>query len=141
MTDNLTPTQRSYAMSRMRSKDTSPERTIRTLAHARGLRYRKHVVSLPGKPDLVFVRARVIVFIDGDFFHGWRFPGWKDRLPPYWQRKIAGNRRRDARHFRRLRRNGWLVIRIWQHAVKKSAGSCVDRIERIVARRTCEMHG
>lgn len=135
MADNLTPEQRSRAMSRMRSKDTEPELIIRRLVHARGMRYRKHVSALPGTPDLVFSRSRVAVFIDGDFFHGWRFPVWRDNLSAYWQQKIEGNRRRDARNFRKLRNADWLVIRIWQHQVKADPEACVDRIEEAVRRR------
>ena len=88
MADNLTPEQRSYMMSRVRSTDTTPELIIRSLAHARGLRFRKHCGWLPGRPDLVFVRSRVVVFVDGDYWHGWRFPEWKEKLGSYWKQKI-----------------------------------------------------
>jgi DNA mismatch endonuclease, patch repair protein len=135
MVDNLTPLQRSYTMSRMRSKDTTPELTVRKLVHASGLRYRKHVVWLPGKPDLVFIRAKVVVFVDGDFFHGWRFTSWKHKLAPYWQAKIESNRQRDRRNVGRLRRDGWLVIRIWQHELKSNTTACVDRIQTAVLSR------
>lgn len=132
MADNLTPEQRSYTMSRIRSKDTAPELTIRRLVHARGLRFRKHKNGLAGRPDLVFGSAKVVVFVDGDFWHGWRFPAWRDKLGDYWKDKIARNRRRDQKNFRSLRRSGWLVIRIWEHEVKQDAESCVDRIEEAV---------
>src|SRR4051812_27573968 len=119
MPDNLTPQQRSYTMSRIRSKDTTPEMTIRRLAHARGLRFRKHAKQMPGCPDLVFSRSKVAVFVDGDFWHGWRFSVWSEGLSPYWRLKIEGNRRRDKRNFCALRRRGWTVIRLWEHTVKK----------------------
>ena len=119
MADNLTPEQRSYMMSRVRSTDTTPELIIRSLAHARGLRFRKHCGWLPGRPDLVFVRSRVVVFVDGDYWHGWRFPEWKEKLGSYWKQKIENNRRRDVRNFRRLRNAGWLVIRLWEHDVER----------------------
>ena len=135
MVDNLTPEQRSFTMSRIRSKDTTPELTIRRLSHARGLRFRKHKDGLSGRPDLAFPSAKVVVFVDGDFWHGWRFPRWKDKLGRYWRQKIEGNRRRDQRNFKRLRREGWLVIRIWEHEVKRDAESCVDRIEQAVRTR------
>ncbi len=135
MVDNLTPKQRSYTMSRIRSKDTSPELTIRKLVHARGLRFWKHVTSLPGKPDLVFVRARVAVFVDGDFWHGWRFSTWQHKLQPYWKKKIEGNRSRDEKNFRQLRRRGWVVVRVWEHQVKRDADTCADRIEETVLTR------
>lgn len=136
MVDNLTPEQRSYMMSRNRSTDTAPELMIRRLAHARGLRYRKHASWLPGRPDLAFTRVKVAVFVDGDFWHGWRFPQWREKLGPYWREKIERNRRRDVKNFRKLREEGWLVIRIWEHEVKRNADGCVDRIDRaLMARR------
>lgn len=135
MADNLTPEQRSFTMSRIRSKDTAPELAIRSLTHARGLRFRKHRRALPGRPDLVFAGAKVVVFVDGDFWHGWRFPAWRDKLGDYWKEKIERNRQRDERNFRALRRAGWLVIRIWEHEVKTDAESCVDRIEEAVRSR------
>jgi DNA mismatch endonuclease (patch repair protein) len=134
--DNLTPEQRSRTMSLIRSKDTRPELTVRGMLHARGLRFRKHVRRLPGQPDLVFVGARVTVFIDGDYWHGWRFPAWSGKLAPYWRQKIAENRLRDGRTFRRLRREGWLVIRVWEHEVERHPARCVDRIEAAVRDRT-----
>lgn len=133
--DNLTPEQRSRTMSLIRGKDTQPELTIRRLLHARGLRFRKHAAWLPGQPDIVFVSAKVIVFVDGDYWHGWRFPKWRSKLSPYWERKIEGNRCRDSRNFRRLRRQGWLVIRLWEHQIKCDAARCVDRIEAAVRAR------
>jgi DNA mismatch endonuclease, patch repair protein len=141
MADNLTPEQRSFTMSRIRSKDTAPELTIRRLVHARGLRFRKHKNGLAGRPDLVFASARVVVFVDGDFWHGWRFPAWKQKLGAYWRDKIERNRQRDQKNLRSLRRSGWLVIRIWEHEVKRDAESCVDRIEEVVrARSNCAAH-
>lgn len=137
MADNLTPTQRSYTMSRIRSKDTSPEMTIRRLVHAKGLRFRKHVKRLAGCPDLVFVAAKVVVFVDGDFWHGWQYPRWKHKLGPYWKQKIERNRIRDTANFKGLRRLGWLVIRIWEHDVRKDPESCVRRIELAISRRQC----
>lgn len=135
MPDNLTPEQRSFTMSRIRSKDTAPELTIRRMVHARGLRYRKHKNGLPGRPDLVFASAMVVVFVDGDFWHGWRFPAWKDKIGDYWKEKIGRNRRRDQKNFRALRRAGWMVIRVWEHEVKADSEACVDRIEEAVRSR------
>jgi DNA mismatch endonuclease (patch repair protein) len=133
--DNLTREQRSYMMSRVRSKDTQPELLVRKLAHARGLRFRKHCKHLHGCPDLMFARARVVVFVDGDYWHGWRFPQWRNKLAPYWKEKIEGNRRRDRRNFRKLRREGWLVIRLWEHQIKCDADGCIDRIQAVVRLR------
>lgn len=136
MADNLTRAQRSYTMSRIRSQDTLPELAIRRLAHARGLRFRTHCKSLPGCPDLVFATARVAVFIDGDFWHGWRFPRWCHKLSPYWKAKLERNRRRDQINFRRLRYHGWFVIRIWEHRVWADPARCVDKIVQAVRSRS-----
>jgi DNA mismatch endonuclease (patch repair protein) len=130
--DNLTSQQRSHTMSRIRSTNTKPELVIRRLAHASGLRYRIHQRTLPGCPDLVFVKARVAVFVDGDFWHGWRFPRWRKKLSPYWVAKISGNRKRDRRNFRRLRLDRWNVIRLWEHQIKSDPQLCLARIERAV---------
>lgn len=120
-------------MSRIRKKDTKPELTIRRLAHARGLRYRKHVGALSGTPDMVFGGPRVAVFVDGDFWHGWRLEEWEHKLSSkYWKEKIRRNRRRDAENHRRLEEEGWTVIRIWEHEVKEDPEACVDRIEAAV---------
>jgi DNA mismatch endonuclease (patch repair protein) len=127
--DNMTPAQRSLTMSRIRSRDTKPELTIRRLLHGRGLRYRKHVRALPGQPDLVFSGPKVAVFIDGDFWHGWKFSQWKENLGPYWREKIEGNMRRDTRNFRQLRQQGWTVIRLWEHEIEANACQCADRVE------------
>jgi DNA mismatch endonuclease (patch repair protein) len=137
--DNLTREQRSYMMSRVRSKDTKPELLLRKLVHARGLRFRKHCTWLPGRPDLVFVGSRTVVFVDGDYWHGWQFPAWREKLAPYWREKIERNRRRDTRNFRKLRRAQWLVIRIWEHDFERDPKRCVDRIEGAVRRRTLAM--
>lgn len=133
MPDNLTARQRSYAMSQVRSKDTTPERVLRSALHRRGHRFRKHVRSLPGSPDVVFPTKRVAVFVDGDFWHGYRFPAWEQSLPSdYWRDKISGNRRRDRRNFAKLRRMGWTVIRVWEHTVKADLAAAIDRIEAAV---------
>lgn len=126
--DRLTPEQRSKLMSRIRSKDTGIERILRSALHRAGLRFRKHVSELPGRPDIVFPTARVAVYVDGDFWHGYRFGAWKDKLPPFWQEKIEKNRQRDARNRRRLRSMGWVVLRVWGHSVERNLDEVVETI-------------
>lgn len=128
MADVMTPAQRSALMARIKAADTGPERLLRSELHCRGLRFFKHVKTLPGRPDIVFPRAMVAVFIDGDFWHGYQFLRWKAKLPSFWQEKIEGNRLRDRRNHRRLRAHGWTVIRIWEHEVKLDVSACADRI-------------
>ena len=128
MPDNLTPEQRSFCMSRIKGKDTGLEMRVRSALHRRGLRFRKHVKDLPGKPDVVFRKARVAVFVDGDFWHGYRFPTWEDKVSDFWKKKINRNRERDAANHRKLRQMEWTVIRLWQHEVEEDFDACIDRI-------------
>ena len=132
MADNLSKAQRSYCMSRIKGRDTSLEKVVRGELHRRGYRFRKHVADLPGKPDIVFPRQGVVVFIEGGFWHGWRFPLWRDKVSLFWRTKIEGNRRRDAANFRKLRKAGWTVIRVWQHQVQRDCAGVIARITAAV---------
>lgn len=133
--DKLTPEQRSRLMSRVRSKDTDIERALRSALHRNGLRFRKHVSGLPGRPDIVFPKARLAVYVDGDFWHGYRFKTWKDKLPLYWQEKIEKNRKRDACNKRRLRSMGWTALRIWGHSIEKNLDGVVAAISYEIRRQ------
>jgi DNA mismatch endonuclease Vsr len=128
MPDNLTPEQRRYTMTRVKSKDTGLEKIVRSELHRRGFRFRKHVRDLPGSPDAVFVKAKVAVFIDGDFWHGYKFSNWEHKLQVYWREKIKRNIARDRRNHAKLRRMGWRVIRIWQHDVKQDLDKCIRNV-------------
>jgi len=115
-------------MSRIKGKDTKLEVRVRSELHKRGFRFQKHVKILPGKPDIVFNKSKVVVFIDGDFWHGYRFPSWEHKVSNFWKEKIAKNRKRDQNNFRKLRSMGWKVIRIWQHELEKDFDSCIRKI-------------
>lgn len=128
MTDKLTPKQRSYCMSRVRSKDTDIEMKVRSELHLRGFRYTLHPKDLPGKPDVVFKKAKLAVFIDGDFWHGYRLPTWEHKLTEFWKEKINKNRKRDQKNFRKLRRMEWKVIRLWQHDIEQDLDKCIQKI-------------
>lgn len=128
MPDRLTPAQRSYCMSRIRAFDSGPEVAVHRALRRLRLHYKRNVQTMPGRPDFVFTRARLIVFVDGCFWHGYRYPMWARRLSPYWQAKIERNRARDLRNHRRLRGQGWRVIRIWDHQVARDIDACVQRI-------------
>lgn len=128
MTDNLNQNQRSYCMSRVKGKDTWLERVVRSELHKRGLRFRKHNSKLPGKPDIIFPSAKLVVFLDGDFWHGYRFPQWEHKLSKFWRKKIGETRRRDQRNFAKLRRMGWRVIRIWEHSIEKDLNRVIRKI-------------
>ena len=118
MPDFLTKAKRSEMMSRIRGKDTQPELLVRRYLHAAGYRYRLHVSSLPGKPDLVFPRRRVCVFVHGCFWHGCPKCADGRRKPQsnraYWLEKIKRNKQRDRSHVRNLRAADWKVLIIWE---------------------------
>jgi len=126
--DIMSPAKRSALMSRIRGKNTGPEKAIVAELDALGLSFETHPSDLPGRPDILFRAERVAVFVDGDFWHGWRFPLWKHKLSESWQNKITANRARDQRTFRQLRRTGWKVIRIWEHQVEQALPACIERI-------------
>jgi DNA mismatch endonuclease, patch repair protein len=126
--DVFTKAKRSWVMSRIRGVDTGVEVALRSRLHRLGYRFRKHVRRLPGRPDVVFAAERVAVFVDGDFWHGWRFPRWSSKLQPFWSTKIAINRARDRANHRRLRSLGWTVLRVWEHQVERDIDACVRRV-------------
>jgi DNA mismatch endonuclease (patch repair protein) len=132
--DNLTPEQRRKTMQAVKGKNTSLERTLSSAFHRRGWRYRRNYALLPGKPDFVFTKARLVVFVDGDFWHGWRYPLWKHKLSDFWRAKIERNRARDRRNFQRLRRQGWTVLRLWGHDVEKNLDAAVERVRILLER-------
>ena len=104
-------------MSRIGSRDTSPELIVRRLVHGMGYRYRLHVAALPGKPDLVFPRLNRIIEVRGCFWH--QHPGCIDSHIPksrveYWQPKLQRNQLRDAENGRKLRRLGWRLFVVWE---------------------------
>ncbi len=103
-------------MSRIRSRDTSPEMIVRRLVHGMGYRYRLHVANLPGKPDIVFPRLKRIIEVRGCFWH--QHPGCIDSHIPksrleYWGPKLERNQRRDQESVRKLRDLGWRVCVVW----------------------------
>ena len=123
---------RSSIMRAVRSKDTSPELVIRKWLHASGYRYRLHRKDLPGKPDIVFLGRRKIIFVHGCFWHGHDCPRG-DRQPKtnsaYWKRKIEGNVARDQTQIQTLGADGWTVLVIWECETKgKKFQGLTDRI-------------
>jgi DNA mismatch endonuclease, patch repair protein len=117
-----------------RARDTAPERAIRSILHARGYRYRTHyqpVAGLRRTADIVFTRLKVVIFVDGCFWHGCpqHFIAPKTNSA-YWGSKIEGNIARDRATDRALREAGWTVLRFWEH---QAPIDVADRIERQLA--------
>ena len=115
-------------MKRVKLKNGSLEKLVQRELWARGLRFQRHVKTLAGRPDIVFRKEKVAVFVDGDFWHGWRLPVWEHKLSPFWRDKLRANRVRDQRNFRRLRALGWRVIRLWQHDILADVAACIERV-------------
>ncbi len=119
--DVFTPKKRSQVMRAVLGKDTAPEMTVRRLTHALGYRYRLHAANLPGKPDLVFPSRRKVIFVHGCFWHQHRCRRG-NRVPAsrreYWVKKLAGNKTRDRKVRRQLRREGWRVLVLWECQLK-----------------------
>lgn len=119
--DKLTPVQRSELMSRIRAKDTTPEMIVRRLAHGLGFRYRLHVSTLPGKPDLVFPSRQKVIFIHGCYWHRHRCRKGKS-LPAthqeFWVEKFKNNVKRDRQHNKMLVAAGWETLVIWECETK-----------------------
>lgn len=128
----MSPATRSAVMARIKGRDTGPEQALAAALEALGLRWEGHVRGLPGRPDFVFHETRVAVFVDGDFWHGFRFQAWRDKLSEAWEAKIAANRRRDRQNSRALRLAGWRVIRVWEHDVDANAVRVARKIARII---------
>ena len=120
MTDVVDAATRSRMMSGIRGKNTSPELTLRQGLHARGLRYRLHVKTLPGKPDLVLPRFRAVILIHGCFWHGHHCRYFKvpQTRTEFWMGKINQNRARDQRDIAALQALGWRVLVVWECAVR-----------------------
>jgi DNA mismatch endonuclease (patch repair protein) len=119
--DKLTPSQRSALMSRIRGKDTMPERLVRSAAHRLGLRFSLHRKDLRGSPDIVFSKHRTVIFVHGCFWHrhvGCRRSSIPASRKSFWRAKLAGNVRRDVEAAAALRALGWRVVVIWECEAK-----------------------
>lgn len=129
--DNLTPDQRRKNMRRIKSKDTKPEVLLRKALWHCGLRYRKNDKRLPGKPDIVLTKQKIIIFVDGDFRHGRDMEKIQQQIKSnseYWLPKIARNVERGREVNEILLAQGWLVLRFWESDIKKDLPWCVRQI-------------
>lgn len=125
---------RNELMARIRSTDTGPELALRRACWALGLRYRLNVRVGRMRPDLVFVGPKLCVFVDGCFWHGCP----EHYLPPrsnspFWEQKLAGNVTRDFEQTRRLRAEGWRVLRLWEHAVVADPVAAAETVRDVLS--------
>lgn len=128
---------RSFNMSRIRAKDTKPEMLVRKFLHANGFRFRLHVNNLPCKPDIVLPKYNTVIFVNGCFWHGhkdckyFKYP--KTRIE-FWKNKIDGNKAKDTKALKEIRKSGWNVITIWECKLKaNNTGKTLDDLLKKLA--------
>lgn len=134
MVDTLSKKRRSWNMSRVRSTNTKPELVVRSLLHTNGFRFRLHVKTLPGKPDIVLKKYQTAVFVHGCFWH--RHKNCPDASTPktrtdFWTKKFNGNVKRDRKNRMALKKLRWKVIVVWECEVAKQ-GPLAARLSRAI---------
>ena len=128
----------SYNMSRVKNKDSQIESTLRKELWARGIRYRKNVGKVIGKPDIAFLGKKVAVFCDSEFWHGYDWENRKKEFKTnqdFWIPKIERNMERDIEVNTILQNEGWVVLRYWGNDIKKNTSTIVDEIQKVLAER------
>ncbi len=129
-----TEEQISYNMNRVKNKGSEIEILLQKELWRRGMRYRKNVKEITGKPDIAFIGKKIAVFCDSEFWHGY---DWENRKKDFksntefWIPKIERNIQRDIEVTNELETQGWTVIRFWGKEIKKNVSGCADEIERI----------
>ncbi len=126
----------SSVMAKVRSQDTQPEKILRKALWAMGLRYSLHSAKLPGKPDIVFPSKRLVIFVDGDYWHGGQWSRRRltsleeqfsnTRSQDYWLKKIRRNMNRDCVVTAALLSDGWRVLRFWESQIMKNLDHCIQ---------------
>ncbi len=124
--DRLTSERRSWNMSRIRGKNTAPEKLVRSALHRLGYRFRLHGKKLPGRPDIVLPKYKTVIFVHGCFWH--RHRGCKNCTTPtnrreWWIEKLEGNASRDERHRESLIKLGWDSVVVWECEIEKTKSS------------------
>lgn len=120
-------------MSLIRSKNTKPELSMARLLRRAHIGYRRNVRKLPGCPDFVIAKARIALFVDGNFWHGKNFSVLAKKLKPFWHKKISNNRKRDRFVNKTLRGMGWIVLRFWEDEIKMHPRRCLGKIRSILS--------
>jgi DNA mismatch endonuclease Vsr len=136
--DNHTPEQRRRNMQAVKNKDSKIEVLLRKELWSRGLRYRKNVKSVCGKPDIAFIGKRIAVFCDSEFWHGYDWENKKKEIKSrqeFWIPKIERTMQRDIEVTAELESKGWIVLRFWGSEIKKDVSQCADSVERVYKER------
>lgn len=136
--DILTPEQRSRHMAGIKNKDTKPEKTVRSLLHAMGFRFRLHRKDLPGRPDIVLPKHKTVIFVHGCFWHAHKNCR-KATVPSsntdFWRDKLAANKVRDQANIAKLQEMGWQVVVVWE-CQTKDMDALASRLAGIAGART-----
>lgn len=132
LADVFSPEKRSWVMSRIRSKNTSIDIIMRDILSNNGYPFEMYP-KMYGNPDFANKKERIVVFCDGDFWHGFNY-GKKKLAKKYWREKIEGNMKRDVKIRRKLRNEGWSVIKCWEHDIKSRPDICIRKIDRAIRR-------
>lgn len=122
-------------MRKIKSNDTKPELKLRKALWNVGIRYRIKNKDIFGKPDIAIKKYKLAVFVDGEFWHGFNWKEKKTKIKSnrdYWIQKIEGNMERDKKVNKKLRENGWTVLRYWQKEIKSNLDQCVSEIEATI---------
>ena len=130
----VTSEQRSELMRKIRSNNTKPELLLRRKLWGQGFRFSRKTSKLPGKPDIVLEKPRIAIFIDGEFWHGYKWREKKKKIRAnrrYWVPKIERNILRDRQNTQKLRKSGWKVIRFWEHQIAKDLPKCIKKIKEL----------
>jgi DNA mismatch endonuclease, patch repair protein len=129
MTDIFSKEKRSDIMSKIRGKNTKVELAVFRELRRRKIYFQKYYKSPAGSPDIALPRKKIAVFIDGDFWHGYRFDKNRSRLPKkYWLDKIENNIKRDRKNRAKLKKSGWKVMKVWEHDVIKKFEESMEKI-------------
>jgi DNA mismatch endonuclease (patch repair protein) len=135
MADRLSKVRRSWNMSRIKGKNSGPEKIVRTMLHRMGYRFRLHGKKLPGRPDIVLPKHKTVVFVHGCFWH--RHRGCKNATVPktrrtWWRTKLEGNFTRDRLNRMALRRAGWGVLVVWECDAERNPHRVAVRLRRLI---------
>jgi DNA mismatch endonuclease Vsr len=131
MKDKLSTEERSQLMSKVKSKNTTPEMLVFKLLKSEGLKFKRHY-KIFGTPDVAFPKLKIAIFVNGEYWHGKNFDKEKHKYNEYWLSKISKNIKRDRLNRKMLRHKGWKIINIWEKRLKKNPESQIKRIIRLL---------
>lgn len=130
-----TSAERSNLMKKIKSDKTTPEILLQKTLRREKIKFKKNYSKLHGNPDIVLIDEKIVIFVDGEFWHGYRWEEKKRKIKAnraYWIPKIERNIKRDKQNNRKLKKEGWKVIRFWQQQLKNDLQKCVNKIKRII---------